>query len=80
VYDVIEDENYNVGEAVREFRDLYTDTHEKEVATLDEWYIQTSLYADLALEPSGSLVSYRSEVSGYQSDREYYTKVVDSYY
>lgn len=80
VYDEIEDENYNVGEAVREFRDLYTDTHEKEVTTLDEWYIQTSLYADLALEPSGSLASYRSEVSGYQSDREYYTKVVDSYY
>ena len=79
-YDRIIDEQYNLGEDIRKFKDKYEDTYTDEVGTLNEWFIDISLFADMALEPSGSLASYIDALTKHRSSTEYYMTVVDTYY
>lgn len=53
----------------------YSDEYSSKMDALQDWWIESSLYADIALTPDGSLNSYSSTVSTYQENIQRYQKV-----
>lgn len=65
--------------AVKEFRDIYGQTHKDEVDTLNKWMIDSNLFADLALDPSGTLFSYNSSIEEYTTSMNKYKRTMESF-
>ncbi|MBE7016776.1 MAG: hypothetical protein E7420_01260 [Ruminococcaceae bacterium] len=53
----------------------FSKDHSSEMDALQNWWIESSLYADHALNPSGSLNSYVSAVYVYQDNIQRYQKI-----
>lgn len=68
-----------IGERVRELKKQYSKTHPEEMALLNDWYIELSMYVDFAKNPSGSLSSYRSNDREYQDSISRYEKMAKNY-
>ena len=81
IYRALEEKTMVLGDEIRKFKDAQSDEkHIKEVETLNEWFIQMSLFSDLALNPSGSLRDYIDKMTEYRESTKYYMTIVDSYY
>lgn len=79
-YDLTKDDMTPVGEKTQELIKKYRDAYADEISALEELYLEVSMYADFALEPSGSLASYISQNSDYQNTIERLIKVMKTSY
>ena len=64
----------NIAEFVKEYKNEYPE----ETELLREWNLESSMYVDFALEPSGSLISYGNEMGEYQDTMHRFQKEADS--
>ena len=78
-YTLISENMDPIAEDVRILKNAYQDNFQDEVNTLNELCIEVSMYADFALEPSGSLSSYTSTEKDYQNSIDRMIKLIDSY-
>ena len=69
-----------VAEEIREFRNEYKNQYPDEVATLNDWCIETNLFCDFVLYPSGSQVSYNSELNEFANSMNRFKRTMDAYY
>ena len=72
-------ENETLGADIKALREKYPDLHTDQITTLNEWFIESSLYAEFAAEPSGTLNSYSSDITDYQETMSRFQKTVASY-
>lgn len=67
-----------VSREIRIFKKQYQSTHAEEVDLLNSWYMESALYADFALSPSGSMIpcknfvieEYRDMMGRYRKELE----------
>lgn len=52
----------------------YSDEYQVKIEALQSWWVETSMYADHALNPDGNLNSYASAASEYQNNIQRYQK------
>ncbi|MBE6980855.1 MAG: hypothetical protein E7437_00880 [Ruminococcaceae bacterium] len=66
-------------ESIKAFIDVMVKDYSKEYSTemdaLQNWWIESSLYADHALDPSGNLNSYISDANEYKDNIQRYQKI-----
>lgn len=67
-YDNVEQAVELIQERVARLNSEYADTYPKKMAALYDWWMESYLYADLALNPSGNLASYKSSVKTFQNN------------
>lgn len=78
-YDRVEVLNETLGDDVKEFRNKFSSKHQREVDNLNDWYLESSLYAEFALYPSGYLSNYKSQCDEYALNISRYSKIAESY-
>ena len=63
---------------ISEFIKTYKTDYPEEAELLREWNLESSMYVEFVVEPSGSLVSYGNEMGGYQDAMSRFQKEADS--
>jgi len=63
---------------ISEFIKTYKTDYPEETELLREWNLESSMYVEFVVEPSGSLVSYGNEMGGYQDAMSSFQKEADS--
>lgn len=71
----IEDSHKTIEEFINTMMKDYSEEHSKEMDALQTWWIESSMYADHALEPDGNLNSYISAANEYQNNIKRYQKL-----
>ncbi|MBE5932253.1 MAG: hypothetical protein E7263_02390 [Lachnospiraceae bacterium] len=62
---------------LKEFKNKHNEKHPEGVAALTEYYTETSSYASLALNPTGSLMDYMDNVSTFKTSIDSLKKTAD---
>lgn len=78
-YNNISDGIEHISERIKVFKDTYSDLHEEEVTLMNEWYLESSLYADFSKTPSGTKRTYTDTVNEYQNNLNRYRKTAEMY-
>lgn len=78
-YNNISDGIEHIAESCKLFKEIYSDSHAKEVELLNDWYIETSLYADFSLTPSGTMRTYAESINEYKNAINRYKKNIEVY-
>lgn len=68
-----------ISDGLRTFRDTYKEKFPTETNTLNDWFIELSLYADFATNPSGNLNTYTSKAAEYKETMDRFSKTIDTY-
>lgn len=76
-YDNIETGTVELQERVSRMMKDYGDDYDDEMDLLHDWWVESGLYADLAMNPEGSLASYTSAISDFQDNIDRYAKNAD---
>lgn len=79
LYDSLKDSDDSLSSDMKVFKDKFKDKHAEEVETLSDWVLESSMYVDLALEPSGSLVEYGNNISTYEEKLNRFSKIANAY-
>ena len=66
-YDVLPDMDESIREDVAQFIKDYKEQRSEECAVLQEWSLESSVFAEFAIEPSGSLLDYQTKLAEYES-------------
>lgn len=69
----------SIGEWINILKTEYTNDYSEQIKALQDWYIELSLYTDLAANPKGSLSSFKSECNEFQSNIDRYQKIASTY-
>lgn len=69
----------HISETIKSFKNTYSDSHEEEVTLINEWYLESSLYADFSKTPSGTMRTYIDAVNEYQNNLARYQKTAEMY-
>lgn len=78
-YESAEALNETLSDDVKAFRDKYSSKHQRETDNMNDWYLESSLYAEYALYPSGYLSTYKSQCDEYALNISRYSKIAESY-
>jgi hypothetical protein len=76
----VKDNKDTLPEIVREFRKDYKSQYPDEVSTIDDWLIESQLFADFALNPYGDLKTFESEATEHLNTIRKILKIMDTYY
>lgn len=79
ICDAIDSENTALADDVKSFKNNCSDKYKDAMDNMSEWYLESSLYADFALNESGSLTSYREQKDEYGEKMKRYQKIAESY-
>ena len=66
-YDVLPGMDESIREDVAQFIKDYKEQCSEECAVLQEWSLESSIFAEFAVEPSGSLLDYQTKLAEYES-------------
>lgn len=78
-YDKVREIRKTINEDIKSFRENYKESQAELAEELDEWYIESDMYAELVLDPSGKRIDFEQSVSDYQDAMSRYAKKVDIY-
>ena len=74
----IEKNNKEVKELLNSLKDKYGDEYSSEIDNLKEYYTESSLYADLALNPGGCTLSeYEQDCDDYSNNIKRLKKIAE---
>ena len=73
------EEDAALSENMKVFKEKYKDEHEDEVDNLREWVLESSMYVDFAVSPSGSLIEYGNSMTEYEESFNRFSKIADSF-
>lgn len=79
ICNAIDSENTALADDVKAFKKSCSDEYKEAMDNMNEWYLESSLYADFALNESGSLTSYRAQKDEYAEKMTRYQKIAESY-
>ena len=74
-----EELNNEIEADIKSLRNTYGDKFESEFGTLNELYVEVSVFVDFSLNPSGSLISYTSDYKNYEQNIDKLSKAADIY-
>ena len=78
VFNSLSTTDEELSEDISDFVKAYKNDYPEEAEILREWNLESSMYVEFALEPSGSLVSYGNEMGEYQDTMSRFQKEADS--
>lgn len=78
-FEYIDNNLDTLSDDLRAFRDTYEDQFPDETDVLNDWFIELSLYADFANNPSGNLNSYTEKAAEYKETMDRFSKTIDTY-
>ena len=79
ICEAIDIENTALANDIKAFKKSCSDKYTEAMDNMDEWYLESSLYAEFALNESGSLTSYRTQKDEYDVKIKRYQKIAESY-
>lgn len=79
LYDSLKTADEALSADMKVFKEQYKDQYEEEVDTLREWILESSMYVDHALNPSGSLIEYGNAITEYEQNLNRFSKIANSY-
>ena len=78
IYNILLTASDELSEDISAFIKEYKTDFQEESELLREWNLESSMYAEFAYEPSGSLASYRNEMNEYQDAMSRFQKEAES--
>ena len=79
LYNSLSAEDAALSADFKAFRDQFEDKHADEVKNLREWVLESSMFVECALKPSGSLIEYGSSITAYEENLTRFSKIANSY-
>lgn len=64
---------------IKTFKEQYGEKYSEEVETLRDWVLESSMYVDYALNPSGSLIEYGNGITEYEENLNRFSKIANAY-
>lgn len=79
VYDSLTATDEALSTDLKAFQEKYAEKHEEEVETLRDWILESSMYVDHAVNPSGSLIEYGNRITEYEENLTRFSKAAKAY-
>ena len=64
---------------MKAFKEKYKDKYDEEVDTLRDWILESSMYVEYAVNPSGTLIEYGNGITEYEQNLSRFSKIANSY-
>ena len=79
LYDSLVDRDEALSDDMKAFKEKHEKKHENEVSNLRDWVLETSMYVDFAVDPSGSLFEYGNSITSYEENLSRFNKTARAY-